>query len=155
MTVTSINKPVPELLISLIYESAYDPAAWQLYLEEFEKVFGVGFVNLVIWPEGKDPQVLDLWNGGPTNPDLWRQYEEHFVDVDLFLPKGLDAEPGLVHSTMPEVTPEEFLSSELYADWMVPMGLGESVGEALFCRLEPPGTEFKKTTAKQESFGSL
>lgn len=115
-----------DAIISLLYEAAMAPEAWEVALERICSCIHASGASYFVW-DGNQQQV-DFWCAFGHEEIMQQRYISHYVTVDPTRNAIMASEPGTMFCSSQFFSKNYIDRSEYFQDYLLPNGIGEVFG---------------------------
>jgi DNA-binding CsgD family transcriptional regulator len=115
------------VLIQLIYDAAYDPSRWPVFLEQYAEAIGAPSVVFVV--HDLNDHSANAYEDFGYDPAWRKPYEQHYAARNVWMQRASEwLRPGIVMGSQQTTTDAELLTTEFYNDFLRPQDYFYSYG---------------------------
>ncbi|MFC1748905.1 helix-turn-helix transcriptional regulator [Pseudomonadota bacterium] len=114
-------------LITLLYDTVYDPAVWNEFMQRLVDVMGSRSARLLVM--NKEADVVERSLKVAIDDQYHQQYVDYYVNSCPWRPELRSKPPGRLYSTYLDFScpQKEFLESEFFNDWARPQDIAHGI----------------------------
>lgn len=107
------------VLIQSIYEAAFDPSRWPLFLGQYAEAIGAPGVAFVV--HDRDDHSANVYKDYGLDPAWRKPYEEYYAARNVWMQRASAwLRPGVVTGSQQTTTDAELVTTEFYNDFLRP-----------------------------------